>query len=59
MASVIRLEFDSSFFGDGFDAADFQNTDSKFDRGPEFLTRSGVVVDVLALFGSATSAFKR
>ena len=59
MASVIRLEFDSSFFGDGFDAADFQNTHSKFDSGPEFLTRTGVVVDVFALVGSATSGFKR
>jgi hypothetical protein len=48
-AYVLRLEFDSSYFAQGFDRADFQNTHTKFDSGPEFLTRTGIVFDATAL----------
>lgn len=59
MASFVRLELDSSLFLDGFDAADFQNTRTKFDSGAEFLMRGGVVLDALALIKSASHGFKR
>lgn len=58
-AYILRVEFDSSFFPQGFDAKDFQNGRTTFDSGPEFLTRTGVVIDLGALIGSASRGFQR
>jgi hypothetical protein len=44
-ARVIRLEVDSSFVTKGFKGTDFGNTRTKFESGPEFLTRTGLVID--------------
>lgn len=58
-AYVLRLEFDSSFFPQGFNGRDFNNPRTTFDSGPEFLTRTGVVFDLGALGGAAWSSLRR
>ncbi len=49
-ARILRLELDNSFIPQGFKGADFNNSRTKFDSGPEFITRAVVVLDVTALF---------
>jgi hypothetical protein len=44
-ASVLRIDLDSSFFPQGFKASDFDNQDTTFRSGPEFLTRFAVGLD--------------
>jgi hypothetical protein len=44
-AHLFRFEIDESFFPQGFKGSDFENTRTKFDSGPEFLTRFGMVID--------------
>jgi hypothetical protein len=51
VAHAARLEFDTSYFPQGFDGNDFDNPRTTFKTKPEVLTRAGVVVDVGALFG--------
>lgn len=52
-SQVLRLELDTSFVPQGFTGADFQNSRTSFDSGPEFLTRAAIVVDLGALVGGA------
>ena len=49
-ARLLRLELDNSFVPQGFTGADFNNSRTKFDSGPEFLTRAAIVLDATALF---------
>jgi hypothetical protein len=49
-ARLLRLELDNSFVPRGFTGADFNNARTKFDSGPEFLTRAAIVLDATALF---------
>jgi hypothetical protein len=48
-ARILRLELDNSFVPQGFKGSDFNNSRTKFDSGPEFITRAVAVVDVTAL----------
>lgn len=48
-ARGFRLELDSSFIPQGFNGSDFQNDRTKFDSGPEFITRATIVIDLGAL----------
>jgi hypothetical protein len=48
-ARALRLELDSSFIAQGFTGADFNNSRTSFDSGPEFITRGTLVVDFGAL----------
>jgi hypothetical protein len=47
-ARLLRLELDNSFVPQGFKGTDFKNSTTKFDSGPEFITRAVVVLDVTA-----------
>lgn len=48
-AHVLRFELDTTFVPQGFKGSDFKNTRTKFDSGPEFLTRGVIVIDVGAI----------
>lgn len=50
-AHAVRLEFDTSYFPQGFDGSDFNNSRTTFKSKPEVLTRAGLVIDVGALVG--------
>jgi hypothetical protein len=58
-AYVVRLELDTSYFPQGFNGADFENTRTNFDSGPEFLTRAGFVLDLGALVSATRSSLRR
>ena len=58
-AYVVRLELDTSYFPQGFKGADFNNSRTNFDSGPEFLTRAGFVLDLGALVGATRSSLHR
>ena len=45
-ARLLRLELDNSFVPKGFTGADFGNSRTRFDSGPEFMTRASFVLDV-------------
>ena len=44
-ARILRLELENTFIPQGFDGEDFGNLETKFDSGPEFVTRAGIVID--------------
>jgi hypothetical protein len=48
-ARILRLELDSLFVPQGFKGADFRNSRTTFDSGPELINRAGVVLDFGAL----------
>jgi hypothetical protein len=48
-ARILRFELENTFIPQGFDGADFGNLQTKFDSGPEFITRAGIVIDFGAL----------
>lgn len=45
-ARFLRLELDQSFVPQGFTGTDFNNPRTRFDSGPEFITRAAIVVDL-------------
>jgi len=49
-ARVLRLELDTSYVTKGFTGRDFGNTRTAFRSGREFLTRTGIVIDLGDLF---------
>jgi hypothetical protein len=51
VAHAARLEFDTSYFPQGFDGSDFNNPRTTFKSKPEILTRAGLVIDVGELLG--------
>jgi hypothetical protein len=46
LARVLRFELDTSFVPQGFSGRDFNNLRTRFDSGPEFLTRFATVIDL-------------
>ena len=48
-AHILRIEVDTSFVPQGFKGRDFGNDRTRFDSGPEFLTRIATVIDLSAL----------
>jgi hypothetical protein len=48
-AHILRIEVDTSFVPQGFKGSDFGNTRTRFDSGPEFLTRVATVIDLSVL----------
>jgi hypothetical protein len=49
-ARILRFELENTFIPQGFDGEDFGNLETRFDSGPEFNTRAGIVIDFGALF---------
>jgi len=58
-AHIVRVELDTSYFPQGFKGTDFNNSQTTFDSGPEFLTRTGIVFDVTAIGGAIQSILRR
>jgi hypothetical protein len=58
-AYIVRVELDTSYFPQGFKGTDFNNSQTTFDSGPEFLTRTGIVFDVTAIGGAIRSILRR
>jgi hypothetical protein len=46
LARVLRFELETSFVPQGFSGKDFNNLRTRFDSGPEFLTRVATVIDI-------------
>jgi len=46
LARILRFELETSFVPQGFKGRDFDNSNTRFDSGPEFLTRFATVIDV-------------
>ena len=51
-ARILRFELETSFVPQGFSGRDFDNARTRFDSGPEFLTRVATVIDLGELVGS-------
>jgi hypothetical protein len=51
-ARILRFELETSFVPQGFSGRDFDNARTRFDSGPEFLTRAATVIDLGELVGS-------
>ena len=46
LARILRFELETSFVPQGFKGSDFDNLRTRFDSGPEFLTRFATVIDL-------------
>jgi hypothetical protein len=46
LARILRFELETSFVPQGFKGSDFENPNTRFDSGPEFLTRFATVIDL-------------